>query len=308
MKASHSPHHHASPLMATLASLSVGDSAPVRVMAVLNVSPESFYQGSVHTNIERLAIAAQAMASAGADIIDIGAMSTAPYLKTQISEEEETERLARAVAAIAPHISLPISADTKRAKPAAAALAAGAHIINDVSGLKYDPAMAHLIAESGAGAILMASEVTPSAGSPLHRTRAALVASVQLATQANIPREHIVLDPGIGFFRQPEVPWYEWDCAVLRDLASLRTLGFPLLVGVSRKSFIGKVLNQPQATDRLIGSLACAAIAVNNSAHIIRAHDIKETVETVRMTEQLRPHWSTRTDRLEQGADSLRPK
>lgn len=296
MKASNTLHNHASPLMATLASLSVGDSSPVRVMAVLNVSPESFYQGSVHTDLERLVTAAQAMASAGADIIDIGAMSTAPYLKTQISEAEETERLTRSVAAIAPHLSIPIAADTKRARPAAAALAAGATIINDVSGLKHDPAMARLIAESGAGAVLMASEITPRSGSPLQRTRAALEESIRLATQANIPQDRVVLDPGIGFFRQPEVPWYEWDCEVLRELAQLRTLGFPLLVGVSRKSFIGKILNQPNAADRLLGSLACAAIAVNNSAHIIRAHDVRETVETVRMAEQLRPHWGRALD------------
>lgn len=308
MKASHTLRNHSSPLIATLATLSVGDSSPVRVMAVLNVSPESFYQGSVQTDHERLTTAAQVMASAGADIIDIGAMSTAPYLKTQISEEEETERLARAVAAIAPHISIPISADTKRARPAAAALAAGAQIINDVSGLKHDPAMARLIAESGAGAILMASEVTPSSGSPMQRTRAALTESVHLARRANISPERIVLDPGIGFFRQPGVPWYEWDCEVLRELASLRTLGFPLLVGVSRKSFIGKILNQPHAADRLIGSLACAAIAVNNGTHIIRAHDVKETVETVRMAQQLRPYWGKPTDRPEQKTDSLRPK
>jgi dihydropteroate synthase len=283
-----------SPLLATLANISIGDSVPVRVMAVLNVSPESFYQGSVQTDLERLLTAAQAMASAGADIIDIGAMSTAPYLKTQISETEETERLARAVAAVASAIAIPISADTKRAKPAAAALAAGARIINDVSGLQHDPDMAQLIAQSGAGAILMASEITPSSGSPMQRVRAALAASVRLAEQARIPRERIVLDPGIGFFRQPEVPWYEWDCEVLRELASLRMFGFPLLVGASRKSFIGKILHQPTAADRLIGSLACAAIAVNNGAHIIRAHDVAETVQTVRMAEALRPRWAQR--------------
>jgi dihydropteroate synthase len=292
MKAHNHPHHLSSPLMATLASISIGDSAPVRIMAVLNVSPESFYQESVQTDHERLTVAAQAMASAGADIIDIGAMSTAPYLKTQISEEEETERLARAVAIIAPRVSIPVSADTKRAKPAAAALAAGAQIINDVSGLKHDPDMARLVADSGVGAILMASEITPSSGPPLQRVRAALEESILIATRANIPSDRIVLDPGIGFFRQPGVPWYEWDCEVLRELASLRALGFPLLVGVSRKSFIGKILNQPHAADRLIGSLACAAIAVNNGAHIIRAHDVKETVETVRIAERLRPHWS----------------
>jgi dihydropteroate synthase len=216
-------------------------------------------------------------------------MSTAPYLKTQISEAEETERLTRAVETVAACVSLPISADTQRAQPAAAALAAGARIINDVSGLKRDPAMAPLIAAANAGVILMASELTPSAGSPMERIQTALAESLQLARRAGIAATRIVLDPGIGFFREPGVPWYEWDCIVLRELAQLRAFGFPLLVGVSRKSFIGKILNQPNAADRLIGSLACAAIAVYNGAHIIRAHDVKETVETVRMAERLRP-------------------
>jgi len=288
VKAHSHSQHAAFPLTADLAGLSVGDSAPVRVMAVLNVSPESFYQGSVRADLERLAEAAWGMASAGADIIDIGAMSTAPYLKTQISEAEETERLARAVETVAACVSIPISADTQRAQPAAAALAAGARIINDVSGLKRDPAMAPLVAAANAGLIIMASELTPSAGSPMERIQTALAESLQLARQAGIATTRIVLDPGIGFFREPGVPWYEWDCIVLRELAQLRAFGFPLLVGVSRKSFIGKILQQPNAADRLLGSLACAAIAVYNGAHIIRAHDVKETVETVRMAERLR--------------------
>ncbi|MGE4094651.1 MAG: dihydropteroate synthase [Candidatus Binatia bacterium] len=260
-------------------------------MAVLNVSPESFYQGSVQQDPQHLVKVALDMANAGADIIDVGAMSTAPYLKTMISEDEETARLTRAIAAIAPHISIPISADTKRAQPARAAIAAGARIINDVGGLKSDPHMAEEIAKAGVGVVIMASENSPQHGSPLSRTRAALEASLHIATRAGIPHQHIVLDPGIGFFRQPEILWYEWDCVILRELARLRDLGFPLLVGASRKSFIGKILDQPNAADRLIGSLTCAAIAVYNGAHIIRAHDVKETVEAVRMAERLRPYF-----------------
>jgi len=278
--------------LSSLAGVSIGDSSPVRVMSILNVSPESFYKGSVQTSLGSLAEAAQAMASAGADIIDIGAMSTAPYLKTHISLEEETERLARAVEAVISRVAVPVSADTQRALPAAAALTAGARIINDVSGLKHDPAMAPLIARSGAGAIIMASESTPGTGAPMLRIQSALQESVRIAAQAGIPSDTMVLDPGIGFFRQPGIPWDEWDCTVLRELTSLRALGFPLLVGVSRKSFIGKILGQPNTADRLIGSLACAAIAVYNGAHIIRAHDVRETVETVRMVERLRPVFS----------------
>ncbi|NOT54581.1 MAG: dihydropteroate synthase [Deltaproteobacteria bacterium] len=272
-----------------LAGLEVGDGIPVRIMGVLNVSPESFYQGSVHDNPARLIAAARAMVDAGAHIIDIGAMSTAPYLKTLISAEEETARLSWAVRAVAAQVSVPVSADTKRASVAHAALAGGARIINDVSGLKHDPAMATLIAASGAGAILMASEPVPRSGPPLERTLHALRESVEIATQTGMIRSHIVLDPGIGFFRQPGISWDEWDCLVLRELGQLRQLGFPLLVGASRKSFIGKILDQANPTDRLIGSVTCAAIAVYNGAHIVRAHDVKETVEAVRMAERLRP-------------------
>jgi dihydropteroate synthase len=281
-------HDNSQVLHSQLAGLEVGDAVPVRVMAVLNVSPESFYPGSVQTQHERLADIAQAMVNAGANIIDVGAMSTAPYLKTAISPEEESERLIRAIEAIGPQVSIPISADTKRAAPARAALAAGAAIINDVGGLKFDPQMAEVVALAKAGLVVMASENTPQQGTPMHRVRAALEESLAIAAQANIPRDRIVLDPGIGFFRQPEIAWHEWDRVVLRELVQLRELGFPLLVGVSRKSFIGKILDQPNPADRLIGSLTCAALAVYNGAHIIRAHDVRETVEAVRMAEWLR--------------------
>lgn len=272
-----------------LAGLHIGDTAPVRIMAVLNVSPESFYKGSVHTQRERLAEIAHGMVSAGADIIDIGAMSTAPYLKTYISEAEETDRLAQAISAVAPYVPVPVSADTQRAQAARAALAAGARIINDVSGLKHDPAMAPLLAHTDAGVVVMAHEPIPQQGDPLTRIMTALADSLRIAAQAGIARERIVLDPGIGFFRHPGIPWDEWDCTVLRQLPRLRALGLPLLVGVSRKSFIGKILGLPDPADRLIGSLACAAIAVYNGAHVIRAHDVKETVEAVRIAERIRP-------------------
>ncbi len=275
-------------LSAQLAGIPVGDTLPVRIMAVLNVSPESFYPDSIHTNREQIAETAHALAGEGADIIDIGAMSTAPYLKTDISEAEETERLSQAVEATAAAVSIPISADTKRSQPAQAALRAGARIVNDVSGLRNDPAMAPLIVRSGAGAILMASEQRPHSGPPLERIKNALRDSLARAEQAGIPAQQTVLDPGIGFFREPGIAWDEWDCLVLRALTDLRSLGFPLLVGASRKSFIGKILDQPKVQDRLIGSLTCAAIAVANGAHIIRAHDVKETMEAVRMAERLR--------------------
>ena len=273
---------------ASLAGVRVGDQRPVRVMAVLNASPESFYKGSVHVTKKRIAEAARTLESEGADIIDIGAMSTAPYLQTHISAEEETDRLATAVEAAAGAVSVPISADTKRARPARAALGAGAHIVNDVSGLQHDSDMAPLLADAAAGVILMASEPTPANEPPMQRIHAALTESLARARQAGILPQRIVLDPGIGFFREPGIAWDEWDCLVLRELPALRTLGFPLLVGVSRKSFIGKILDQPDAHDRLIGSLSCAAVAVVNGAHVIRAHDVAETIQAVRMAERIR--------------------
>lgn len=275
--------------MSQLAGVCVGDTAPVRVMGVLNVSPESFYGGSIHTSLDQLIKAAETQLNEGADIIDLGAMSTAPYLKTHISEAQETDRLAQAIEAIASRIPIPISADTKRAPVAQAALAAGARIINDVSGLKNDTAMADLVAKSGAGVIIMASEPSPGSGSPLVRITQALAESVQIASRAGIPQDRIVLDPGIGFFRQPEISWHTWDCIVLRELSHFRAFGLPLLVGASRKSFIGKITDEPEAANRLAGSLACAAIAVNNGAHIIRAHDVKETRQAVSIAERLRP-------------------
>lgn len=276
-------------LLATLAGVEGGDNFPVRLMGVLNVSPESFYQGSVRTSPGELVETAQAMVSAGADFIDIGAMSTAPYRQTAISVEEERDRLAEVVAVVSQAVAVPVSADTKRSLPARAAISAGAKIINDVSGLKYDPEMAALVADAGVGVILMASEDSPQPGPPLQRIRTALRASLAIARRAGIPAERIVIDPGIGFFRQTGVPWHQWDVQVIRELGRLRCLQHPILVGVSRKSFIGKILQQENPEDRLIGSVAAVAIAVYNGAHIIRTHDVGPTREAVRLAECLRP-------------------
>ena len=276
-------------LTATLAGVEGGDPYPVRLMGVLNVSPESFYQGSVYTSPRKLAETAQAMVNAGADFIDIGAMSTAPYLQTTISVEEEGDRLAQAVAVISQAVAVPISADTKRSIPAQVAIAAGAKIINDVSGLKHDPEMVAVVAKAEVGVILMASEDSPQPGSPLKRIRTALRASLAIVKRAGIPAERIVIDPGIGFFRQTGIPWHEWDVQVIRELGQLRSLQHPILVGVSRKSFVGKITQQKNPENRLIGSLAGAVIAVHNGAHIIRTHDIGPTWEAVRLAERLRP-------------------
>ena len=314
-------------------------------MGVLNVSPESFHPGSVHAEADDLLATAHAMVEAGAVLIDIGARSTAPYLNTDISDEEERTRLARAIDALAPKLPVPISADTTRPGPARAALDAGAQIINDISGLR-DPTLAAIVAERGVGVILMASpadaerglappggavgvegtrsrkaasdEARPDGAQPpresarvprgrLDPDRTAgrrepqrgadgpvalvstlLEAALKRAREAGVPDERIVLDPGIGFFRNEAVRWDEWDASVLAGLGELEKLGRPLCVGASRKSFIGRIIGRPGTENRLAGSLAATAVAVWNGAALIRTHDVAETVDAVRVAERIR--------------------
>jgi len=276
-------------------------------MGALNVSPESFYAGSVHRFAADLVSTALAMVEAGAALIDVGARSTAPYRATAVGEDEERDRLARAVEALAGKVPVPISADTARARVARAALDAGARVINDVSGLR-DPEMPGLARDRGAALILMASPETPGAGAharpprlqgvshgppptgagPVACVKALLARARQRARAAGIPDEHVVLDPGLGFFRDEPVPWDEWDVEVLTGLGSLVALGRPLCVGVSRKSFIGAITGRDRPEERLAGSLAATTVAVLNGAALIRTHDVAETLDAVRVAERMR--------------------
>jgi dihydropteroate synthase len=299
-------------ITAELAGLTIGDGRPVAVMGVVNVSPESFHPGSVYRGEEAIVRAALAMVDAGAALIDVGARSTAPYLDTDIDEAAEAGRLAHAVEALAAKLSVPVSADTSRPGPARAALEAGARVINDVSTLS-DPGLARLVAEHSAGLILMAAPATPVAGqarrgrrsrrrdvgrakpapvsggpSPVTRVLLLLGAGLRRAAQARIPRERIVVDPGIGFFRHEALSWDEWDVRVLADLRALLALRRPLCVGVSRKSFIGAIVDRAATSERLAGSLAATAIAVVNGAALIRTHDVEETRDAVRVAERVR--------------------
>lgn len=276
-------------LRANLGRVTVGEACPVALAGVLNVSPESFYPGSVYRDSDDLVRAAEGMVEAGAAILDVGAMSTAPYLPTRVSEAQEAERLASAVHLLSTKLAVPISADTTRSGPARAALEAGATIINDVSGLTADPAMAGLVAEKGAGLIVMAWERGgEETGTPVEVVRRCLDESLRIASHAGVLFERIVVDPGIGFFRRQQVPWHQWDTAVLGTLGALRALDRPVCVGVSRKSFIGAILGQEDPRDRLHGSLAATAAAVLNGAHLIRTHDVAETRQAVRVAEAIR--------------------
>src|SRR4051794_9005831 len=281
--------------IADLAGVPVGRAYPVAVMGVINVSPESFHVGSVRSEADVLATAL-AMVEAGAALIDVGARSTAPYLPTEITPAEEASRLGRAIERLATKLPVPISADTCRPEPARVALEAGARVINDVSTLR-DPGVARLVAQHSASLVLMAAAAVgdgrrsaprrPSPA-PVVRIRKILAVGLARARAAGIPQRRIVVDPGIGFFRDVGMPWDEWDARVLSGLASLRSLARPICVGVSRKSFIGAILDRPDTGDRLAGSLAATAIAVVNGAAVIRTHDVAETRDAVRVAERLR--------------------
>ena len=277
------------PIRATLAGVHLGDGLPVVVIGALNVSPGSFYSGSVVTKADDLLRAAERMAREGASLLDVGAMSTAPYLSGSISASEEAERLGWAVGILVSKLGVPVSADTSRAEPARAALQAGASIINDVRGLTGDPTLASLVAGADAGVILMASERGGAEGErPVDTVLDLLEESMRIAAQAGIPGERVVVDPGIGFFRRRGIAWHEWDCEILAALGRLRALGRPICVGVSRKSFIGEIAGEPDPGRRLPGSLAAVAAAVLGGAHVIRAHDVAETVQAARVAESIR--------------------
>jgi dihydropteroate synthase len=259
-------------------------------MGVINVSPESFFKGSVYSNEHEITEAAQKMTVEGADFLDIGAMSTAPYLDTRISEEEETRRLVGAIRLIRKWSPLPISVDTFRYAPACAAVEAGAVILNDVMGLISHP-LIHQLTPQLQGLILMAHpslKQNTALASPVRNTKSILRQSLQQAVRAGFDKKKIVIDPGIGFFRKTKMDWWKWDIDILKQLSSFRTLDVPVLVGLSRKSFIGKLLEEKPAADRLPGSLAATVAAVMNGASLLRTHDVTATKDAVRMAEIFR--------------------
>jgi dihydropteroate synthase len=272
---------------ANLAGLEVGDRFPVRVAAAINVSPESFYSSSVARGRRALQQRAELMLEEGADLLDIGAMSTAPYRKGLISEAEEMRRITAAVEALREVARVPISVDTQRSRVAGAALRAGAAIINDVSGFAGDANMGRVARDAG-GVILMAREERPSAQSPVAQVGGLLRRALRRAAAAGIPAQRIVLDPGVGFFRRGILPWYEFDCVILAELRRFRRLGRPLLVGPSRKSFIGRLTQRDDPAQRLHGSLAAVSVAVYNGAAMIRTHDAAATLDAARVAAAIR--------------------
>jgi dihydropteroate synthase len=276
----------------------VGKGYAVKVMGIINTSPESFYKGSVKTSEQEIEATAKQMQEDGAHIIDIGGMSTAPYVQTVLVPiEEEIRRVTNAIKAVRSVCDLPVSVDTPRAAVAKEAIAAGADAVNDVTGLKYDSEMSDVAAKAGVAVIAGAYNKASVIGKAVvGSTLDALKKSIRLATAAGI--KDIMIDPSIGFFRQEgrnpfftkmtDTPWYTRDIEILSNLHKLTTLKKPICISVSRKSFIGHLLNLNAAQDRLIPSIVCETIAALNGANIIRTHNVRETVQAITLLQLLR--------------------
>jgi dihydropteroate synthase len=283
--------------LTSIGKLRIGEEVPARIMGVINVSPESFYKNSVKTKVNDIANVATEMQETGADMIDVGAMSTAPYLETIISAEQETKRLSHAIEVIKNNCSLPISADTPRAEVAKEAIKHGADAINDISGLKYDKKMADIVARSGLPIILGAygGRSALISGS-VFGTMKVLNESISIAKSSEIGTDNIIIDPAVGFFRAKgknpfftkmiDFPWYIRDIELISNLKKLKIFSKPICICVSRKSFIGNIFNlEPE--ERLIPSAATELICILNSANLIRTHDVRETWQTLLTSELL---------------------
>ncbi len=257
------------------------------VMGVLNVTPDSFSDGGRYLEPDAAVKHALEMVGEGADVIDIGAESSRPGAEP-VPEAEELRRLVPVVREVCRRVAVPVSVDTTKAAVARQALDAGAAIINDISALQADPAMAAEVAGAGAGLVLMHRQGTPKTmqqapryGDVVAEVREFLRERMQVAGRAGIAADHILLDPGIGFGKN-----LSHNLALLARLDELRPLGRPILVGVSRKSFIGEALDR-KAGDRLMGTAAAVAVAVLRGAGMVRVHDVRAMKDVVRMVDAI---------------------
>ena len=254
------------------------------VMGIVNVTPDSFSGDGLVSNIPAIVDQAMRFQEEGADFLDVGAESTRPGSKP-ITADEELTRLIPALEALAVRVSLPISVDTSKSAVARMAIQAGAGIINDQWGLMADPELAAVAAETGSPLILMHNQRTREYRDLVPDICARLANGAELARRAGVPEGNIVLDPGIGFGKTPD-----HNLEVLRRLPELKALGCPLLVGTSRKSTIGFVLDLP-VDQRVEGTAATVALAIAGGADIVRVHDVKEMVRVCRMSDSIVRGW-----------------
>ncbi len=274
-------------------SLEIGDDFPIIIMGVINLSPESFYKGSIYDELETLKKAVLEMINKGANLLDVGARSTAPWSK-KITIEEEINRMIPPMELICKIIpkNVIISVDTQYKEVAQRTFDIALKmkknmIINDVSGLKTDPSLVDFIIEKKIPIILMASKKIPGDLCNMDEIINEFEKTIELLKSNGYKEENIILDPGIGRWIEEKEPIY--DLRIINELEKLRILQKPILVAISRKSFIGATLNIPEPEKRLNGTLSATAIAVYNGAHIIRTHDVnRQLIEMVQIGRAIR--------------------
>src|ERR1043165_60711 len=266
------------------------------IMGILNITPDSFSDGGQIVHLDTALAHAEQMIAEGADIIDVGGESTRPGGEP-ISIDEEIERVVPVISALTQRTNVPISVDTTKSEVARAALDAGAAIVNDISALRFDFYVADAVARTGAGLVLMHSRGTPATmhrlppvADIMHEVTHSLRASFNMAERRGVKRGSIVIDPGIGFGKTQDQ-----NLELLAKLDQLVAAfpDYPLLIGTSRKSFIGRILADESGTpapaeDRLHGTLATITAAILHGAHIVRVHDVTAAVETIRVAESIR--------------------
>lgn len=250
------------------------------LMGIINATPDSFSQDGLSGNIEDAVKQAKRFVSEGADIIDIGGESTKPGAEP-VSVKEELERVMPIIESLSGTSTMLISIDTCKSEVAKRAVAAGAKIINDVTGLKADPKIAKIAAESGALLIIAANQRGEDAPEILSSTIKDLEKAIETARSLGVPDEHIIIDPGIGFGKT-----LEQNLELINCLEDLRELGKPILLGTSRKSMIGMVLDLP-VNERVFGTASTVAIGIAKGADIIRVHDVKEMLQVCRMSDAI---------------------
>ncbi len=264
-------------------------SEKTHVMGILNVTPDSFSDGGLYLDKQRAIDRAIRMVDEGADIIDIGGESTRPGAEP-VELEEELRRTIPVIEAISAKLDVPISIDTYKAEVARRAIEAGATMVNDISGLRFDPEMASVVAEYGVAVVVMHIKGTPRdmQKNPEYQDLFGeiidyLKGSVEIAKKAGVPEERIIVDPGIGFGKKPE-----HNLQIINSLDRFGVLGRPILIGPSRKSFIGLVLGNLPPEERVEGTAAAVAISVFKGASIVRVHDVKAMTRVVRVAEAIR--------------------
>jgi len=251
------------------------------IMGILNVTPDSFSDGGKFFNFDQAMAQAERMVAQGADIIDVGGESTRPG-HTRISDQEEIERIAPLLEALVKEIKVPISVDTYKSQVAKAALEIGVDMVNDIWGLLDDPELAKTVAQYNVPLILMHNKDNTEYNSLMDEILASLRHSIRIAREAGVAPENILIDPGIGFGKT-----LEQNLETMRHLEDLKTLGYPILLGTSRKSWIGKILDLP-AQERLEGTAATVVLGITKkAADIIRVHDVQEMVRVARMTDAI---------------------